>query len=419
MNAGRAAEWARLHVSGGGSLSWNEIAQQYGMTRDAVRSAVKRLRRKARAECQPVIPPTRSADPDERVGEAKAEILRRHDRLVAEKLVEQRALTELLVEAVTEGVRRAPPVTWRPAPEVLVKPEACEEIPVALLSDIHCGSLILPDEMGGLNEFNMAAFRRRLDTYQERIACAIDLHRRENRIRRMLVWMLGDMVEGEVIFDGQAHRIELITVDQLFECASYIAGWLQGLLATGLVEEIHCICIYGNHGRTTHRKGASKLHSNWDYVLYRHMEAVLADEPRIKWFVPKAWFAVVDVLGWRIYGCHGDTVRSWMQIPFYGIQRHDMRTTTLLQSVGLDYHYQVYGHHHIAATLPRVTGAQIMNGSIVGGSDFSMHQLGTASEPSQTMFGINERLGKTWQYDFVLERRSPEEIRRHLAFTTI
>mgnify|MGYP001576759947 FL=1 len=79
----------------------------------------------------------------------------------------------------------------------------------------------------------------------------------------------------------------------------------------------------------------------------------------------------------------------------------------------------VSGDKHVSATIPRVWGFQVMNGSIVGGSDFSMHLLGTASEPMQTMFGINERFGKTWQYDYVLDRRDPEEIRKHLALTTI
>lgn len=366
-----------------------------------------------------VPPPHRSAVPEERVSAKVAKILQDHDRKVAAKLVDQAALNELLVQAVTDGVKLAPPVIWRPAPEIMLKEPVVEEVPVALLSDIHGGTLVDAEEMGGLGEFNMEVFRRRLDTYQSRIAHAIDLHRRDAKIRKMVVYMLGDMMEGEVIFDGQAFRIELIVTDQLFEVASYIAGWLQGLLATGLVEEVHCVCLWGNHGRTTHKKGASKGHSNWDYVLYKHLEAVLANENRIKWFIPKAWFAIVDVLGWRIYGTHGDVVKSWMGIPFYGIQRHDMRTTKLLQSVGMDYNYMVYGDKHITATIPMVSGAQIMNGSIVGGSDFSMHILGTASEPMQTMFGINERHGRTWQYDFVLERRDPAEIRKHLAFTRV
>jgi hypothetical protein len=356
---------------------------------------------------------------DERVQEHKLKIQAQHDRGVAQKLIDQRALTELLVDAVTEGVQHAPPVIWRPAPEILVKPEAAEEVPVALLGDIHVGTLVDAQEMGGLGEYNFEILKRRLNRYQERIARAIDLHRRDAIIKKMVVYMMGDMVEGEVIFDGQAFRIELITVDQLFEGAAYIMGWLQGLLATGLIEEIHVVCIYGNHGRTTHKKGASKAHSNWDYVMYRHMEEVLRHETRIKWFIPQAWFAIVDVLGWRIYGTHGDTVKSWMGIPFYGIQRHDARTTLLMQSVGVNYHYMVYGDKHITATLPRVTGAQIMNGSTVGGSDFSMHQLSTASEPMQTLFGINERHGKTWQYDCVLDRHDPELIRQHLAMTSV
>lgn len=44
MSDQRAAEWARLHISGGGSLSWRQIAEQYGTSYDAVRNAVRRYR---------------------------------------------------------------------------------------------------------------------------------------------------------------------------------------------------------------------------------------------------------------------------------------------------------------------------------------------------------------------------------------
>ena len=59
----RAAEWARLHTSGGGSMSWRQIAQEYGTTPEAVRSAVWRLRQAggpipARVESPPAAAPT-------------------------------------------------------------------------------------------------------------------------------------------------------------------------------------------------------------------------------------------------------------------------------------------------------------------------------------------------------------------------
>lgn len=364
-------------------------------------------------------PPSRSEDPRERVEARKEQILHDHDRRVADMLVEQQSLTELLVEAVERGARTAEPVVWRPAPTVILTPDMQEEVPIILMSDIHGGAEIKPDEVGGLGEYNFIVFKRRLDAYLERIISILTLHRQSARIKKAVLNALGDMLEGEVIFDGQAHRIEMVTVDQMFAVAEYLVSWIQRLLSTGLIETLDVIAIFGNHGRTTHKKGATKAHANWDFVLYRYLAAVLQNEPRVKWFIPKAWFAVYEVLGWRLYCTHGDTIKAWMGIPFYGIQRHDMRTTTLLQMVHLDYQYHITADKHVAATIPRVVGAQIMNGSTVGGSDFSMHQLGTASEPMQTIFGINEKHGKTWQYDLVLERRDMEEVRKHLAFQKI
>lgn len=394
--------------------TYSQIAQEAGLPHgNIVKDRLRRFR-KAMEKSGLAL-----AGADELVAKEKSRIIQRHAERVANQLAGQKALTELLVEAVESAAKKAPPFDWKPAPSVIVRQEV-EEIPNQLLGDTHVGQLVRAEEVGGLNQYDMGKMRSRLGRLKQLLLQAIDLHRREAKIRHLTIWMLGDMIEGEVIFDGQAHRIQLIVVDQLFEAANILMEFLLDILASGLVEEIHCICLPGNHGRTTHRIGASRIHSNWDYVLYKHMAAVLRDINRIKWFIPSTWFAIAELFGkWRIFGTHGDPIKSWLGIPFYGLQRHDSRTTTLMQLADLYYHYMVYGHFHAPTTLPRVVGAQIINGSIVGGSDFSMHRLGTATQPIQTLFAINERWGRTWQYDFVLEQYDPTQVRKELPLVQV
>jgi len=43
---------------------------------------------------------------------------------------------------------------------------------------------------------------------------------------------------------------------------------------------------------------------------------------------------------------HGEDIKGWMNIPFYGLERSDARYKEMLHDFGISYDYYHCGHHH-------------------------------------------------------------------------
>ncbi len=87
------------------------------------------------------------------------------------------------------------------------------------------------------------------------------------------------------------------------------------------------------------------------------LEPLLESNERVIFEVPDTWFQIVNVRGWKFLLVHGDDVRAWMQIPFYGAERYSGRWRELLASLNAgfknipdtelpDFDYILLGHHH-------------------------------------------------------------------------
>lgn len=91
---------------------------------------------------------------------------------------------------------------------------------------------------------------------------------------------------------------------------------------------------------------------------------------------------------------HGNQARGWLGYPYYGIDRLYRKLSSL---TGLFIAYLHHGHHHQPSLQDTHIGKKIGNGSIEGGSDYSVNELITANTPQQFLFGINPK-GMTWEY---------------------
>ena len=76
----------------------------------------------------------------------------------------------------------------------------------------------------------------------------------------------------------------------------------------------------------------------------------------------------------------------------------------LFLSVRRFFDYACLGHFHSAGALDRVIGELILNGSAVGGNEFSIGALFTSNQRRQLMFGVHPEKGRTWQFALDLSR---------------
>lgn len=100
---------------------------------------------------------------------------------------------------------------------------------------------------------------------------------------------------------------------------------------------------------------------------------------------------------------HAVVHNSWMGIPWYGIQRAMWRLGDLLQGQGIKVHFRLIGHFHNTGEIDRTPGEIIINGSMIGGTEYSLKRFMEFGRPTQLFMGCHKDIGITWRYPLRLD----------------
>jgi hypothetical protein len=129
-------------------------------------------------------------------------------------------------------------------------------------------------------------------------------------VEKVHVLYTGDLVEGELVFKGQAHKIDESLFRQVFRVGEMIINGTRLMLATvPFVEEEGC---GGNHGDNTRD---SHPETNFDNMAMEFARRMLRDEPRLTFKEPitpdeRHWSYIHNVRGKDWFGFHGNQIKS-------------------------------------------------------------------------------------------------------------
>jgi hypothetical protein len=340
------------------------------------------------------------ADISAEIDREKQKILEKVEKARVQKAINEIAQRDILADKMVAAITALPPLVIKPI-QIKVKTNYREQVMVLQFSDAQYGTYISKESTNGLNEYNKDIAKLQFAKLLQSIISVVVQQRHSTPIRRLVIQFLGDNVEGCDIFIGQAHHVDLDAMQQVFELADMIVEFLVNLLQ--VFEEIDCYCLGGNHGRIG-KKGENPHHVNLDYYLYKYLEAKLQNFKQIKWHITQSWWLTHEIFNWRFLMLHGDDIKGWNGLPYYGIDRADAKYTMLLAAKKqMIYHYLCLGHFHSATQLDRPIGEKIINGCWPGGSILALKALVTSSQPSQNLFGVHEEHGITWRFKLNLE----------------
>ncbi len=369
----------------------------FDVTRDQVRA-----RYRVRGVSQK--PPVSCDKADEVVQAQKERLIADNQKRIIGELSKRAAITEILVEKTCSAIAAIPPVPF--VPQYVTyhgrDQRSAEEV-ILDISDIQAGTKIDKDGTGGLNEFNWGIMEREFDTLFRGVTSISKRQMELAPIRKLHIFMLGDMVEGWNIFPGQPQNIDQDVLNQTYKLEDALARFICQLLT--VFQEIEVSCVVGNHGRVG-KKGENPHWVSWDMVLYRNLEKSLSNYPQVTFNIPTAWYYIKEVNGWRFYLQHGDDVKGWGGIPFYGIDRDQKNSRELLETIDERFDYIEMGHLHTPAMLPLMGGGFVtINGCWPGGSILSMKNMKKTGKPIQWIKGIHPEYGVTWCYPIYLNGR--------------
>lgn len=335
----------------------------------------------------------------------------RNDALLTEKrdlnkrlksATKQYGVIQTLVQELEASVTPIDPLP--PAVEARSYGEVDEHL-VMVLSDEHADEVVEPHKVGGLEEFNfgvaLCRAERLVDTTIKFTKQTLSNH----NFRELTIFALGDATSGE-IHDGVTHSEYR---NSFRNCLAI--GQMRALMLRDLAqhyENVNIICLSGNHGRRTPKKDYDGAWNNWDYLVSEIAKMYCRDIPNLHFTIPDAFSAVVQVEGWGFHLQHGDDIKSWNSIPFYGVERKTRRLTALHHAIGLQTNYFVMGHFHMASAMADLKGETLINGAWPATSAYSYESFAGYREPSQMIFGVHAKHGLTWRMNVKLKDKEAE-----------
>ncbi len=274
--------------------------------------------------------------------------------------------------------------------------ELSKETAMLLLSDCHIGEVVNFEETHGLCEYNVDIFRNRIDHLCNTIINIVEKKLMGYDIKKLVIAQLGDMVSGN-IHEELVETSQGNILDWVYGGAKYLAKFIYQL--TSVFEEIEVVCIPGNHGRTKKKPYYKNKYVNWDTILYHTQSAYFSNnKKRVNFIIPKSPFYMYNVENHKFLFMHGDDIQSWMNIPFYGILRASSELSKVLYDQYGKFDYLALGHFHKIGILDDMGGEILINGSVIGGNEFSLGKLKTMSLPKQMFFGVHKEKGISWRF---------------------
>lgn len=237
-------------------------------------------------------------------------------------------------------------------------------------------------------DYNSEVCEERIERLAEKVKLIADIQRSDHPVKECHVWAHGDFLEGELIFPGQAHKIDAGLYRQLCVNGTRIfTNLLKSLLSH--FETVKVVGTIGNHGSIGGKfRKEMDPETNADRMLYKIVQYGFecAKEPRISWDIPdgpreRHWYAVDTIGTHRTLVVHGDQIRGWGGIPWYGANKKALGWK--VGGIPEDFDDVISGHFHTPAKITINSITYRFTGSPESYNTYASEHLAAAGRPSQ------------------------------------
>lgn len=304
--------------------------------------------------------------------------LRATNRRLSQQLAAREHERAEQIAALRQGMADAmstitlPPVAKPPKPRV----KKNHDTAVLLLSDWQLGKVTASYDSGTVAE--------RIGRLCSTVDVLVDERRQARPLDRIAVCLAGDIVEGELIFPGQAHLIDASLYRQVVSGAEIIAEVVRWAATRFPTVEVHA--VWGNHGFLGGRS-RREMHSesNADTFAYWGAQLATANLRNVTWSIALDWHTIVD-LGdrCRFLMCHGHQVKGWAGIPWYGWARKVLGWSSMQRIwPDLNFDHVLAGHFHTPTSM-YLNGRRVwINASTESHNAYAAENLAAAGEAAQ------------------------------------
>lgn len=368
--------------------------------------SVSEIARKLRIKVKTVEAYTESGKSDTDTRLVKITDERNSLRRQNKELLRGNALFEYLAVEIKDKVKPIKPFKQS---KITHNDNKIQETVVLHLSDEHADSIVKPHQVGGLERYNMQIALRRAEVLVDALLKFTQKTLTTYQFKTLVILANGDHVNGE-IHDATRHSAYGNAIRNALAVGQLHACMFRDLAP--YFKDVKVIYTAGNHGRRSIKKDHESPWNNWDYLVGETAKAYSRDIKNVEFLIPDSFSHAIDIEGHGFCISHGDDIRGWNGIPFYGIERQTRRLQALNAAHGKVVKYFCFGHFHTMASQANLKGEMLLNGSWVGTSPYVYNALAAYNEPMQLLHGVHKDTGVSWRLPIRLKSN-----REHLGPT--
>ncbi len=258
-----------------------------------------------------------------------------------------------------------------------------QETAILAISDLHYGKQT--------ESYDTDVFRKRMDELLNKVTRIKELHS-DYDFDELVIFGLGDFNDGSGIFPTQSNYQEITNPEQQAdELADFLTEWTQALLEVW--PKVRWELVPGNHGRTG--KFVAEA-ANWDMVAYRFLQKNLKDVAEVNFnetgdpFIRK-----VEIRGHQHLLYHAHDIRSWANIPWYGIFTRLQRW--YMSKLG-PFDVAWMGHFHTSGVWKLNKIKAVLTGCMPTDDEWALRTLGMEASNDWWLCGCNNTRPLTFTF---------------------
>lgn len=256
------------------------------------------------------------------------------------------------------------------------------ETAVVVITDVHYGKKTA--------SFNPESCAQRLAAFGDSVLRIRELLS-SYAFDELVVCLLGDINDGTGIYATQPHHQAITNVEeQAEEISDLLAEWCKG--QQKVWKKLRLECVPGNHGRAG--KFAHEA-ASWDVVAYKYLRNKLPKGCELHLGKKSAFLRVVNIRRHRYLLYHGHEIKTFGNIPWYGML---LRTARWNLSHLSPFAAVLFGHWHTFGLWQFNSVTALASGTLVTDDEWALQSLGWESANRWWMFGVSDKRPITWSF---------------------
>lgn len=265
-------------------------------------------------------------------------------------------------------------------------------VPTLLCSDWHWGEVIAPNQVGGVNEYNLDIAHQRARRLIERTVDLLNNHMVNPKYPGIVFALGGDMLSGD-IHDELRETNDIPLIPAVVDLYGVLIWCIETLAEK--FERVFVPAVTGNHGRNTKKiQAKNRAHTSFDWLVYILLEKYFLKDKRVSFLIPEGADAYYRVFNHRYLLTHGDQFRGGdgMIGALGPIIRGDHKKRSRNNQVGMGYDTMLLGHWHQLIQMNRL----VVNGSLCGYNEYAYQGNFPFEEPKQGLWITHPEHGITF-----------------------